>query len=67
MARACRILLGAVCLLLTGCGTYVPDIQEFWGTPDDTGRAVAMLARGDLPYSTGQVIMVDGGLTLPRL
>jgi len=26
-----------------------------------------MLARGDLPYSTGQVIMVDGGLTLARL
>ena len=42
-------------------------VQPRWGTPDDTGRAVAMLARGDLPYSTGQVIMVDGGLTLPRL
>jgi hypothetical protein len=26
-----------------------------------------MLARGDLPYSTGQVLMVDGGLTLQRL
>lgn len=42
-------------------------VQPRWGTPEDTGRAVAMLARGDLPYSTGQVIMVDGGLTLPRL
>lgn len=42
-------------------------VQPRWGTPDDTGRAVAMLARGDLPYSTGQVIMIDGGLTLPRL
>ncbi len=21
--------------LLSGCGTYVPDIQEFWGTPED--------------------------------
>lgn len=41
--------------------------QARWGTPEDVGRAVAMLARGDLPYSTGQVIMVDGGLTLPRL
>jgi NAD(P)-dependent dehydrogenase (short-subunit alcohol dehydrogenase family) len=38
-----------------------------WGTPDDVGRAVSALARGDFPYSTGQVIMVDGGLTLPRL
>jgi len=42
-------------------------VQKRWGHPDDVGRAVAMLARGDLPYSTGQVIMVDGGLTLPRL
>jgi len=42
-------------------------LQPRWGTPEDVGRAVAMLARGDLPYSTGQVILVDGGLTLPRL
>lgn len=38
-----------------------------WGYPDDVGKAVAALSRGDFPYSTGQVIMVDGGLTLPRL
>ena len=38
-----------------------------WGSPEDVGRAVAALARGDFPYSTGQVIMVDGGLTIPRL
>ncbi len=42
-------------------------IQPRWGFPADVGRAVAALARGDLPYSTGQVVMVDGGLTLPRL
>jgi len=42
-------------------------VQPRWGLPDDVGRAVAALARGDFPYSTGQVIMVDGGLTLPRL
>ena len=36
-------------------------------SPQDVGRAVAMLARGDLPYSTGQVIVIDGGLTAPRL
>jgi NAD(P)-dependent dehydrogenase (short-subunit alcohol dehydrogenase family) len=42
-------------------------LQKRWGTPEDVGRAVAMLARGDLPYSTGQVIMVDGGMTIPRL
>jgi hypothetical protein len=31
------------------------------------GRAAAMLARGDLSYSTGQVIMVEGGQTVQRL
>lgn len=38
-----------------------------WGFPEDIGKAVGALARGDFPYSTGQVIMVDGGLTIPRL
>lgn len=42
-------------------------VQPRWGEPDDVGRAVALLARGDLPYSTGQVLVVDGGLTLQRL
>ena len=42
-------------------------VQKRWGFPDDVGRAVAALAKGDFPYSTGQVIMVDGGMTLPRL
>lgn len=42
-------------------------VTKRWGLPDDIGKAVAGLARGDFPYSTGQVIMVDGGLTLPRL
>lgn len=41
--------------------------QKRWGFPDDVGKAAASLARGDFPYSTGQVIMVDGGLTIPRL
>jgi NAD(P)-dependent dehydrogenase (short-subunit alcohol dehydrogenase family) len=38
-----------------------------WGQPDDVGRVVAALARGDLPYATGSIIDVDGGLSLPRL
>jgi 3-oxoacyl-[acyl-carrier protein] reductase len=42
-------------------------VQPRWGTPDDVGRAVAALARGDLGYSTGAVLVVDGGLTIPRL
>ncbi|MDQ8179622.1 3-ketoacyl-ACP reductase [Pelagicoccus sp. SDUM812005] len=42
-------------------------VTKRWGFADDIGKAVSSLARGDFPYSTGQVVMVDGGLTLPRL
>lgn len=42
-------------------------VQPRWGLPDDVGRAVAALAAGHFPYSTGQVLLVDGGLTLARL
>jgi 3-oxoacyl-[acyl-carrier protein] reductase len=42
-------------------------VEPRWGTPDDVGRAVAALARGDVPYATGTVVHVDGGLTLQRL
>jgi len=42
-------------------------IQKRWGLSEDVGKAVGSLASGDLLYSTGQVIMVDGGLTIGRL
>lgn len=42
-------------------------VQKRWGETVDVGKAVAALAAGSFPYSTGQVFMVDGGLTLPRL
>lgn len=42
-------------------------LEPRWGRPEDIGRIVAMLARGDLPYATGQVIVADGGLTITRL
>jgi NAD(P)-dependent dehydrogenase (short-subunit alcohol dehydrogenase family) len=32
-----------------------------WGQPEDVGKAVVAIAQGLLPYSTGQVIDVDGG------
>jgi len=38
-----------------------------WGQPEDVARVVASLLRGDLPYATGSVIRVDGGLSIPRL
>lgn len=41
--------------------------QPRWGLPEDVGKAVSALAQGYFPYSSGQTIMVDGGLTIPRL
>lgn len=38
-----------------------------WGKPEDVGRAVAAIASGGLPFSTGEVINVDGGFHLHRL
>ena len=42
-------------------------VQPRWGNPNDVGKAVAAIVDGQFPYSTGQVFMVDGGLTIPRL
>jgi len=38
-----------------------------WGTPGDVGKAVAAIAGGAFPFSTGEVVHVDGGLHLGRL
>ncbi len=38
-----------------------------WGQPDDVARAVVAIAQDLLPYSTGEVINVDGGFHLRRL
>jgi len=38
-----------------------------WGTPEDVAQAVALLASGKLPYSTGEVLHVDGGFHIQRL
>jgi NAD(P)-dependent dehydrogenase (short-subunit alcohol dehydrogenase family) len=38
-----------------------------WGTPADVAGAVAVLASGQMPYSTGDVITVGGGMQIPRL
>jgi len=42
-------------------------VQARWGMPEDVGRVAAALALGSLSYSTGQVIRVDGGMTIQRL
>jgi NAD(P)-dependent dehydrogenase (short-subunit alcohol dehydrogenase family) len=38
-----------------------------WGQPEDVGRAVVAIAEDGLPFSTGEVINVDGGFHLRRL
>ena len=38
-----------------------------WGQPADVGGAVFALVSGNMPYSTGDIIHVDGGMHLPRL
>lgn len=38
-----------------------------WGQPSDVALAVLAIAEGYLPYSTGEVINVDGGFSLRRL
>jgi NAD(P)-dependent dehydrogenase (short-subunit alcohol dehydrogenase family) len=42
-------------------------LEKRWGTPADIGSAVRLLATGELPYATGAVLVVDGGLTIERL
>jgi 3-oxoacyl-[acyl-carrier protein] reductase len=46
-------------------GGLIP--QGRWGLPEDVGRAVAALVRGDFGYSTGAVIEVSGGMDVRRL
>jgi 3-oxoacyl-[acyl-carrier protein] reductase len=38
-----------------------------WGEPEDVGKAVAAIAQGAFPFSTGQVIDVDGGFHMRTL
>jgi NAD(P)-dependent dehydrogenase (short-subunit alcohol dehydrogenase family) len=37
-----------------------------WGTPEDVGKAVANLVTGALPFSTGDVLNIDGGYHVRR-
>jgi len=41
--------------------------QSRWGQPEDVGRAVASLARGDFAYSTGMIVEVSGGMNISCL
>jgi NAD(P)-dependent dehydrogenase (short-subunit alcohol dehydrogenase family) len=41
--------------------------EKRWGISEDVAAAVAALADGRITYATGQVLTIDGGLTIPRL
>lgn len=41
--------------------------QQRWGTPEDVGLAVQSILMGHYPFSTGEVIHIDGGFHLRRL
>jgi len=41
--------------------------QQRWGLPDDIGKAVASLARGDWDFSTGMIFEISGGLNIHKL
>lgn len=42
-------------------------VEARWGQPQDVANAVSLLSTGRMTYAPGQVIVVDGGLTMPRL
>ncbi|MEO0913075.1 MAG: 3-ketoacyl-ACP reductase [Pseudomonadota bacterium] len=46
-------------------GGLVP--AKRWGEPDDIGQVVVPLATGQMAFSTGAIIPVDGGLHIHRL
>lgn len=41
--------------------------QKRWGLPEDIGKAVASIARGDWDFSTGMIFEISGGLNIQRL
>lgn len=41
-------------------------LEKRLGIPKDVGTIVKALANGDLPYGTGQIINIDGGLSIQR-
>jgi len=47
------------------CDGLVP--QKRWGLPEEVGKAVASIARGDWSFSTGMVFEISGGLNINKL
>ncbi len=41
--------------------------QKRWGLPEDIGKAVASISRGDWNFSTGMIFEISGGLNISKL
>jgi len=41
--------------------------ESRWGQPEDIARAVGVLASGEIPYATGAVIEISGGMNIRHL
>jgi len=41
--------------------------QKRWGLPQDIGKSIASIARGDWNFSTGMVFEISGGLNIHKL
>ena len=41
--------------------------QKRWGLPEEIGKSVGSLARGDWDFSTGMVFEISGGLNIHKL
>lgn len=41
--------------------------QKRWGVPEDIGKAVASIARGDFDFSTGMIFEISGGMNIQKL
>ncbi len=42
-------------------------LERRWGEVEDVGKAVKSLIDGEIPYATGQVLKIDGGMTIRSL
>lgn len=41
--------------------------QKRWGLPEDIGKAIASISRGDWNFSTGMIFEISGGLNIHKL
>src|SRR5262249_16969992 len=58
-------LIFVISCTLCACGTYVPEIEEFWGTPDDVGikvNAITSQVECELRESVRSLLAADAKL-----